>query len=208
MKTTLKLLVVLVLVLATFSQHSTASAGGLYKFRGEGASAIFSSVDGSGCIWTEVYVNPSEGTSQSPPGKGNPSSWVYMFISQYDVCSDTQLLAAEGSTSLAASEFQVFGQLSSATFNATVNVFDYVSSTSFDVYIDLNWTGTGSVIRQSSHSHYNAPGCKFNTRFTGSYRPAVATGSVTDGVTNFTPEPSLGYDIYSAKNGEVYVGCN
>lgn len=199
---------VLAVYIAAFVLQSQASAGGIYKFRGEGASAIFSSVDGSGCVWTDVYLNPNEGISQSPPGKGSTSSGVYMFISQYDACMGTQLIAAEGSATLAASDFQVFGQLSSATLNATVTLFDYVSGNYFDVYVDLTWNGTGAINRQSSSSHFSSPGCKFNTRFTGSFRPAVATGTVSDGFTNYTPEPSWGYDIYSAKNGEVYIGCN
>lgn len=208
MKTTIKLLVVLALALAAFSQHSSASAGGVFKFRGEGASAIFSSVDTSGCVWTDVYVNADEGIFQSPPGRGGASSGVGLFISQYDSCTGTQLLAAEGFASLGDPDFQVFGRLSSATLSATVNVYDYVSNTSFDIFIDLTWTGTGDVNRQSSHSHFDSPGCKFNSRFIGSFRPAVATGSVSDGLTNYTPDPSLGYDIYSAKSGEVFIGCN
>lgn len=205
-----KLLVALVLSLyvAVFIMPVPASAGGIFKFRGEGASAIFSSVDASGCVWTDVYVNPNEGFSQSPPGPGSPSSGVYMFISRYDSCAGYQLIAAEGFAPLADADFQVFGRLNSASLNAWVDVYDYVSNTSFGVSIDLVWTGTGSINRQSSHSHYDSPGCKFNSRFIGSFRPAVATGSVSDGITNFTPDPSWGYDIYSSKNGEVYIGCN
>lgn len=208
MKTTIRLLVMLALALATFSQHSSASAGGVFKFRGEGASAVFSSVDGSGCIWTDVYVNADEGISQSPPGRGSASSGVVLFISQYDACTGTQLLAADGFTSLAAPDFQVFGSLSSATLHATVNVFDYVSSTSFDVFVDLAWSGHGSVNREKRHSQFSSPGCKVNSRFNLTFRPAVATGSVSDGFTNYTPDPSLGYDIYKAKSGDVVIGCN
>ncbi|HEX5838051.1 MAG TPA: hypothetical protein VFY26_09470 [Anaerolineales bacterium] len=199
---------ILVVYIAAFILQGPAFAGGIFKFRGEGASAIFTSVDGSGCVWTDVYLNPNEGVFQSPPGKGTLSSGVYMYITQYDVCTDTQLLAAEGSASLADSDFQVFGNLSSATLDAVVTLYDYVSGTYFDVFVDLTWTGTGSINRQSSNSHFSSPGCKFHSRFNGSFRPAVATGTVSDGVTNYTPEPSWGYDIYSARNGEVFIGCN
>ena len=204
----LSVALILAIYIATFVLLGPASAGGIFKFRGEGASAIFSSLDGSGCVWTDVYINPNEGIFQSPPGKGSTSSGVYMFISQYDGCTGTQLIAAEGFTSLAAADFQVFGNLSSADLNATVTLFDYVSGTYFDVFVDLTWTGTGEIHRQSSNSHFSSPGCKVHSRFNGSFRPAVATGTVSDGSTNFTPEPSWGYDIYSSKNGEVFIGCN
>ena len=199
---------VLALSLAAFLMPGPASAGDIFRFRGEGASAIFSSSDESGCIWTDVYVNPNEGVFQSPPGKGSASSSVYMYITQYDYCTSTPLIAAEGWAPLAASDFQVFGNLSSATLTATVSLFDYVSGTWFDVYVDLTWNGTYSVIRQSSSTHYNSPGCKFKQRFTGSFRPAEATGTVSDGVINYTPNPSWGYDIYNARSGEIFIGCN
>ena len=76
-----------------------------------------------------------------PPGRGSTSSGVFLAISQYDFCTATQLLSADGFTDLADDDFQVFGNLMSATLNATVTVFDYVSMTSFDVYVDLVWTG-------------------------------------------------------------------
>ena len=208
MKTTIKLLVILTLALATFSQYSAASAGGVFKSRGKGASAIFSSVDASGCVFTDVFVNPNEGFFQAPPGPGGTSSGVLLAISQYDACAGVQLLAAEGFAPLGDPDFQVFGNLESATLNATVNVFDFVTGTSFDVFVSLTWTATGPVNRQSSHSHFDSPGCKVNSRFIGSFRGAVATGSVSDGSTNYTPEPSLGFDIFKAKSGEVVIGCN
>ena len=208
MKTTIKLLVLLALVAGVFSQPSAVSAGGVFKFRGEGASAIFSSVDGSGCIWTDVYVNADEGIFQNPPGRGSGSSGLLVAISQYDSCSGTQLLAADGFTWLAEPDFQIFGSLSSATLSAPVTLFDYVTGAWIDVHVDLSWEGHGRVNREKRHSQFDSPGCKVNSRFNLTFRPAVATGSVSDGVTNFTPEPSLGYDIYSAKSGDVVIGCN
>jgi hypothetical protein len=54
MKSLIKLITVLSLALATFSQHFTASALDMFKFRGLGANASFSTVDG--CIQTNVDV--------------------------------------------------------------------------------------------------------------------------------------------------------
>jgi hypothetical protein len=208
MKITVKLLMIIALALTTFSQHSVASAGGVFKFKGEGASAIFSSVDASGCVITDVYVNADEGTNQNPPGRGSSSSSLALFISQYDACTGSVLLAADAFTLLADSDFQVFGSLSSATLHARVDAFDYVSNTSFEVFVDLSWDGHGSVNREKRHTHFSSPGCRVNSRFDLTFRPAVATGSVSDGTVNFTPEPSLGYDIYKAKSGDVVIGCN
>lgn len=205
MKTTIKLLAVLALALAAFGQHSTASAGGNFKFRGDTADAFFSTFDG--CVFTDVFVFASDGINQSPPGPGGASSGANLFISQYDVCTDTQLLAAEGFASLAPSDFQVGGKLSSASLSANVGMFDYVSSTPFDVSVNLTWTGNGPTVRQSSSSHFSSPGCKVHSRFRGTFRGAEVSGTVSDGVTNYTPDPTGG-SIASVKAGDLFIGCN
>src|SRR3990172_287632 len=120
MKTTIKLLAVLALALATLSQHSSASAGGNFKFRGDTADAYFSRLDE--CVYTDVYVFANDGINQSPPGPGGASSWTELWISQWDWCNETQLLAASGGASLAGPDFQGSGKLGSANLNATVNV--------------------------------------------------------------------------------------
>jgi hypothetical protein len=211
MKTTIKLLAVIALVLVAFGQHSTASAGGgaggIDYFKSKGANALFSSTDPSGCIVTDVFVFAGEEVFQSPPGPRSAAPRASLFISQYDFCTGTQLLAADGFALLADSDLQVSSKLESATLNATVNVFDFVSGTSFDVFVDLTWTGIGPLSRQNSHSHFHSPGCTFNNHSNGTFRSAEASGSVSDGATNFTPEPSLGIDIFSVKGGSVTIGC-
>ena len=208
MKSTIKLLVVIALMVAGFSQYTTASAGSIFKFRGQSADAFFSSVDPSGCTFTDVGAFPSEGVSQSPPGPGGSGSGVGMFISVFDACTGTQLLAADGFASLADPDFQVFGKLNAATLNAEVPMFDYISGTPFNVSVNLVWIGGSDISRQSFSSHFQSPGCKVYNRFRGTFRSAVASGTVSDGSTNFTPEPSLGASIASVRSGDMSIGCN
>ena len=205
MKNMSKLLIISVLALAVFSQHSTALAGGNFKFRGDSADAYFSDFDG--CVYTDVYVFASDGINQSPPGPGGASSGTSLFIYQYDSCTDTQLLAAEGFASLAGPDFQVAGKLSSAALNATVSMYDYVSGTSFDVDVNLTWTGGSETSRQSSNYHFDSPGCKVNSRFRGTFRSAGVSGSISDGVTNFA-QGTGGGSIASVKSGDLFIGCN
>ncbi len=207
MKTIIKLLVVLTLTLAVFSLPTTAWAGEVFSFKGKSAGAFFSSTDPSGCIITDAFVFASEDTFQNPPGPGNSSSGASLFIAQFNVCTSTQLLAASGFASLADPDFQVLGKLNSATLNATVNVFDFVSSSSFNVDVDLTWTGTGPLSRQNSHFHFQSLGCNASGHSNSTSRSAEASGSVSDGATNFTPVPSLGASLSSAKSGNVFIGC-
>ena len=208
MKTMIKLLAVLAIAMATFSQHTTASAGSVFHFKGKGADAFFSTIDSSGCIFTDVFVFASEEIFQNPPGPRSASSGTFLFISQYDTCTNTLLLSADGFTSLGDPDFQATRKLNSATLIATVNVHDGVSDSFFDVFVDLAWTGTGPLNRQNGRFHFHSPGCTQNSHFNSTFRPAEASGSVSDGATNFTPDTSLGAGIFSAKNGDVVVGCN
>jgi hypothetical protein len=209
MKTTLKLFAVLALALVSFGQNSTASAGNVFHFKGQGADAVFSRVDASGCIFTDVFVQANEQVYRNLPGQGSPFSGAFLSISQFDGCSGTQLLSADGFAELAGPEFQVSGkQLESASLTATINMYDYLSNTSFSVDVNITWTGTNARGRQNSTTHYDFPGCKVNSHYNTTFRYAEASGSVSDGAMNFTPEPSVGASIFSAKSGDVVIGCN
>jgi hypothetical protein len=208
MKTTIKLLTVLALVLATFMQHSTASAAEIFKFRGKGVEAFFSSADPSGCIVTEVYAFANEGVFQSPPSGGSPTTGISINISQYDYCTGTQLFAPGPTSPFTVPDLQVDRKLNSATLNATVEIYNFVSGTWVDFFVNLTWAGIGPLSREGSHSNFHSPGCIINSRFKGTSRFAEASGSVSDGTTNFTPAPSVDARIFSARSGDLFVGCN
>jgi hypothetical protein len=208
MKTAIKVLAALALALALFGQYSDALAGDIFKTKGLGAEAYFFSVDPSGCVVTDVGVFARDETFQNPPGSGDPSSWVFLYISQNDYCNGVQVVYADGFTSLANPDLQVSRRLDLATLTTTVNVYDYFSGTSYDVYVDLSWQGSGPPTRQSSHFHTHSPTCNINSRFNGTFRFGGATGSVSDGTTNFTPETAYDARLFSVKSGDVFVGCS
>lgn len=204
----LSIALVLALFVATFFLPASASAADIYKSKGTGADAFFSSVDPSGCIVTDVNVFARDESFQNPPGPGTPSSWVYLSVFQYDYCNDMQLFYGEGFTYLAESDFVASRRLDTASLSATVSVYSYTTDSYVDFYVDLSWTGGGGISRQNSHFHYHVPGCNINSRFKGSFRSAEASGSISDGSTNFAPEPSWNATIFSVSSGDVYASCN
>jgi hypothetical protein len=209
MRSMIKLLAVFTLVVATFSRHTTALANDIFHSRGQRASAFFSSMDPSGCIVTNVFVIASEEGFRNPPTPGETSSWTEFAVSQFDVCTEplTVLLDAEGFAVLSDSDFQVSRNLDSAVLNATVNAFDEVYRTWFEVSIHLTWAGTGPLASRNSTTHFNNPDCHINAHFNNPSRAAEASGTVSDGTTNFTPEPSVEAAISSSNYGVVTVGC-
>ena len=199
--------VVLAMALLALVLPTTAWAADVFKLKGQSADAVFSSVDASGCIFTNVFVFASDDAIHNPPGAGNSSSVAILYISRYDSCSGTQLLGASGFATLADADFQVQNKLDAATLTATVNVFDFVSNASFNVAVNLTWTATGPTSRQNSHFHFQSPGCTVNGQSNSTFRPASASGSVSDGATNFIAAPANGAELSSVKNGNLTVGC-
>jgi hypothetical protein len=204
-----KLLMVVAMALTIFGAHGTVSAGGgaEFRFQGESAIANFSSTDESGCIVTDVYLWGSDAVMTSTPGQSSPNSSAYVLIDRYDECSETQLFRADGWTELSDSDFQVAKKYASARLNTPITVYDDESGDSFEVQLDLIWTADGPLSRQKTHTTSNTPGCVINARRNGSIRHAQVSGTVSDGVTNYTPAPAQYGEIGSLKSGTVVIGC-
>jgi hypothetical protein len=175
-----------------------------FSFKGQFAEAFFTSTDPSGCIQTDVFVFAVDGKLKQDGAPAVESS-ASVAISQFDVCTGTGLLDAFGSATLEPAEFVIDNKLTSATLDTTVTVMDFVSGTTFPVDVAVSWTGTGATFRVKEHSQIKTPGFKLNSRFDGTFRDAAASGTVSDGTTNFTPEPAAFADMGSVKSGEVSI---
>ena len=198
----------LVSYLMVFGLSAASWAGNVFRIDQQVASGVFSSTDPSGCIFTQVSIFASDTILQFPPGPGDGSSNGFVSIVQSDFCTGGQvILLAEGLAPLADQDFQVTPTLDSATLIATVNVFDFVSGTSFALNVDMTWTSTGPLGRRNSHSHQSFSGCKTNVHSNSVFRPVQASGAVSDGVKNFTPGVSDAADLSSDKSGNVDIGC-
>jgi hypothetical protein len=181
-----------------------AAAADVLHLNGGSAEAFFSSTDPSGCIRTFVFLAANDENRQSPPDPGTASSHGGVTINQFDNCTGTLLLGATGLAELADPDFQVNEPLTSATLNTTIGVFDFVSSSSFNVDVGMTWTGTSNVNRENVNGHFELPGLIVNSHFSGAHRLAEASGFVTNGV-NFTPNPSFRAEISSVISGSIFI---
>jgi len=209
MKRIINIAILLVIAIAAFGQSGVASAGGgqAFQFRGQNAVANFSSVDESGCIRTDVYLWGSEDVFSSEPGQPIPSSEAYVLISRYDTCNDDQLLLADGVAGLSGENFQVGRGLDSATLHTPVTVFDSESGNWFEVVLDITWTANSPLTRVNDHILSHTPSCLINERRHGELRFADASGTVSDGWTNYTPYSAYFATINSLKSGATVIGC-
>ena len=211
MKSTLRRIAFYALALTIFLQHGVARAGGggAFNFRGPSAIANFASIDAAGCVRTDVMVIGSDTVSQNEPGPSTAHSFASITISKYDVCNGVQLLFAYGSAApLSEPAFEVSSPMDAATLNATASMFDEVSGSNFDLDVQLTWTGAGALSRSFNHSRLHSPDCIVNSRSSGTTRIAQVVGSISDGLTEFTPEPAYEGSIVMVRSGTVTVGCD
>jgi hypothetical protein len=193
------------LALMVLALPKIALAGDSYNFKGSTANAFFSRVDASGCVFTDVFVFATATRLHDPPGPGADAPFAQVNIFQYDWCTGTELMSAFGSGSPAAGDFQVSRQLSSATLNTSLQVFDFISGNTLNVTLAVNWTSTGDPVAVKERFHFRAPGHIESFRFNGTFRPAEASGSVSDGVTNLTPNTTSSAEIGTVKYGSVVI---
>ncbi len=195
-------LFVLMLSLVAFAFSTTtprAHAAGsgsttVFRFHGISAFAFFDNVSSDGCIDTSVDVDGTQ---------NGTSSEADVFIGKFDFCTQTDLLEASGSTFNP--DFQVSKKLDSASLNATISVFDFLSGNTFNVSVSTTWTATGPLSHEIQSFHFQTKGFIDNFHLNAAFRDAGASRTVSDGTTNFTPSPSLFAQIASVKSGEVTI---
>ena len=203
MKIAMKIGAVLAMLLVSFSPPIAALAAESTQYSGMGADAYFSSVDG--CISTITFVQGLDFEYKKPPGE--PQSYVYLTVSQYNSCNGESIMYVEAFGWVSESDFQVSPKQDTATLTATVTGYDWVSQSNVELSVDLAWTAEGPVTRTKTNNHYKFPGCHITEKFTQLTRTGAASGSVSDGETNFTPEPSWSASVWEFKSGSVEVGC-
>lgn len=184
----------LVALPAPAAEAQTSRVG--FSFHGDVAEAGFSSFDASGCLRTDVIIFALDGRIIGPD-EHDLRSVVVIDIFQTDVCAGDALVFFFSSfEQLAGDEFQVNDRLRTATLDATVEGFD----------IHVTWTGEGAISRLKERFRFsNGPGNFFMEWRDILSRHATASGTVTDGTTNFTPEPTDGAQLVSVKEGQLEI---
>ncbi|MDO8601044.1 MAG: hypothetical protein Q7R73_05610 [bacterium] len=193
---------VLVSVFSLFVAVSGAYAADVARFQSKGASAtaVFNSLDGSGCISTNVVLIASDMTTKVG---GPPSDIASLFVSvsQTDWCNVLTLRNITEVISLGPNEFTGSKQLDGASLVTSTSVYDYATASYVTLSLNIGWTGEGDVFRGMSQSHSWSGTYLLVQRGSGSFRSATATGVVSDGVTNYAPDPSqFGQLSYTANS--------
>ena len=172
--------------------------------KGQRAEAFFATFDPSGCIITEVFVTANDGKLRTGSGGPSVDSFAFMVVSQFDTCTSTALIEANGTATLDPGEFQI-DKLDTATLGTAIELFDSVSGTSFVVDVDLMWSGVGAATTERAHFQTMTETFKINRSFLGTFRSASAVGTVVDSGMNLTPDPAVFALLADVKSSELTV---
>ena len=202
--------------LATGLAPGSASAAAPITFTASDATASASFAADIDGVQTSTSVYASDHSFSDLSGTFEGSD-VFVDIFQFDPGNprnprDDKFHYFSGYAELTQDQFQILGTLDSASLSAVVNVCEFEGKepppqpNCFDVTVDLTWTGAGALGTSSGKSNSRFDGCRVHSTFSNSFRSAVAEGSISDGVTNFTPNPSDFADLSTFSFKDTFIG--
>ncbi len=187
---------------------STADADGasVDRHSSVGVNAEFFSVDVDG-IETSVFVHAEGFETHHPPERATTGSWLDVEISQFN--PDTGAFSeAFGSAPLDASQFQIDDRhLTWATLSTVVAVGEpRPEPECFDLTLNLTWTGTGALRRDSDNSHVRSDEVIRNSHSLRSSRSAELSGSISGGAINLTDDDIEFAEVFGLRSVHVVIG--
>lgn len=195
----------LCLLFLIFAAHA-AFAADVYHVRGEGAFAIFTSWDASGCISTTVNIDSSEGVVRWPDNDRVPSAYVGVWLYAEDRCDGWRtVMSGYASRTLEPGTLVVGSNLAHAALATEIAVYDRIGGTTRIIAFDLTWKGTGDLRTGKVRESYRAPGIHYVDLSFSSSRSAEAAGTVLlDGavILSGTTEEA---GIQDAKNRSIRI---
>jgi hypothetical protein len=197
----------LLLALTSVGLPALAIAGDVFLIRERAAIAQFSTIEGS--IVTTAFLVVAEERLHNPPNVKSSGPFALVEIVRFDTstpCGSTLLMEAFGSVSFADQDFQIDRQLTSASLNPiTIPVQDFVSGRSFNIEVAMSWTGFGETEREKNRFQFLVSSFSFKSRFDGVFREASASGTISDGTTDYATFPLDFAELNSIKSGEVDI---
>jgi hypothetical protein len=185
---------VLTVVLAVSALPQGAAAADVVKTRGESAFAMFESTDATGCIVTMVTVGGFVDSN---------GQQAYVYVDRGDVCAGVGLSFIEGITTGA--QINVNKELTAGSIVGTWDAYDYFNETTLSVSVNVSWTGNGEMTTTTTRFKERGPTSTVIYHDKGSGRPAIASGSVWDGTTEYLVGSSSLAVLRTTKSGTVTI---
>ena len=189
------------MVVAGTSQVASAQSSNteVLAFRGLDATAVFDTV--AGCIDTRVVVDAMESSAPGQP-TGKQDSADVIFESE-NTCTGERLSAFGSGPDV---KVDIAHNLNSAEVHGIVPVYSLDLDRTFDVAVDVVWTGVGEIERNADQSSFLDDSVVVRVHQNGSFRTATAVGHVVGDTTEWVPDGSEGGGFLAWSNyGQVFI---
>jgi hypothetical protein len=113
------------------------------------------------------------------------------------------LMAAQGTTN--AFNYSETNSLTAASLSATIPLVDFQTGNALSVSVNFTWSGTGGLASGSSSTHFKSAGFIENDESVSTFRMALATGTIMNGTTNYTPLSSQQAQLEKDQSGEIDI---
>jgi hypothetical protein len=180
-------------------------------YSGANATADFYSTDPSGCLATYISIFAGKELRSIPPGPVKRGAGAQIYIDQFNFCDATEAIGV-GFAPVSPAEFRIQGSTGSSHLNATLDTViaitalgGYTAPPFNQVAVHVDWTSIGLIDDIQTHGHFRTPGYVVNTHFANAFYFAAATGTISTGTTNLTPDPSPNAYISATHTGMVEV---
>lgn len=171
------------------------------SFKGNTAFAQFQT--NTDCVSTAANVFVADDVTLNPPNSATGGLVVELAVQSDNFCTRT-FDSASGETNNAT--FSLVDPLKSATLTASVPMTDDFDPTqTFTITVSLTWEGYGPISTQIDSSHFRTSGTTFSSHFHATSRNARCSGSITDGMTEYAPNPSIENDIQHTDSGTISI---
>lgn len=155
------------------------------QFKGFTADSYYSSYDTSTCadgVYTYYSVYAADNVQFDPSNPSTGGPLVAVFYSQWNNCTyDYSSYYGEATGSI-----KTTGDLGSATAQATIQLQDWSYNMGPTVTVDVTWTGFGPISTVTNDISSRNGDTIYRSRFTGSNRMAMVTGTISNGTSTYT----------------------
>jgi hypothetical protein len=182
---------------------AAAAASSSVRVDGFEATAVWRFTSPDRCTVGDTFVN------LATTAGGVPRLWIGQ--STIDKCHGaiTQRLATpDEGVELPVAAFQADPFITAATLDAVVPVTDDVTGAAHTLSVHLTWAGRGDLSRGNDGSRFHDASCTFGYHGNGTTRAASASGTVSDGGTEYAGFTSPEASLSTVKEGSVAVGCD
>jgi hypothetical protein len=159
----------------------------------------------SDCDMTQVVVDGVIGRVRIN-GTRSVSAFASVSISRYDTCTNTFVILVSSCCASLSGTMQINAGLTSARMTGTFpDLIDFNTGATYTVSVDVAWTASGTASRTESEFTTQSPGLVVHSQTQSVEQPAIASGTVSDGTTNYTPQPASFAAMDSSKNGSLNI---